>query len=212
MFRTLPLIAVGKQQDQPARPLPLGCGADDELVDDDLRPIRKVSELGLPEDELHRIGKGVAVLEAQHRRLGEHAVVSAELGLSGCEMVQWNVRLLRMHVVPDCVAMGKRSPGAVLAAQPHGGALEQKRAEGEKLGGGPVHISALLYGLEDLRKPADDLRVEGEPVGDRRECLGDADEDTELHVRGDAVVAVGVVQAPSRGLRRPARQGRGASP
>jgi len=32
--------------------------------------------------------------------------------------------------------MGKRAPGAVLAAQPHGCALEQKRAKGEKLGGG----------------------------------------------------------------------------
>ena len=194
VFRTLPLVAVGKQQDQPARPLPLGCGADDELVDDDLRPVRKVCQLGLPEDELHRIGS--SHLEAQDRRLGEHAVVGAELWLCGREVVSWErTDCLRTHVVPDCVAMGRCSPGAVLAAQPYGCVFEQKRAEGEKLCGGPVDISAFPHGLEDLRKPAGDLRVEGEPVGNRRERLCDPDEDTVLHVRGDAVVAVGVVQS-----------------
>ncbi len=64
----LPLEAVRQEQDEARQARPLVLGRDDELVDDDLRRVREVAELRLPDDELVGAVEGVAVLEAEHAR------------------------------------------------------------------------------------------------------------------------------------------------
>ena len=55
MFRTLTFVAVWKEQDDPARPLPFRFRRNDELIDDGLRAIREITELRFPQTEHVRI-------------------------------------------------------------------------------------------------------------------------------------------------------------
>jgi hypothetical protein len=48
MLRAATLIAMGKEEGQSRRLSPLGKARDDELVDDDLRPVDEIAELCLP--------------------------------------------------------------------------------------------------------------------------------------------------------------------
>ena len=78
VLRPLPLVAVRQQQHEAARLAPLRLGAGEELVDDHLRAVHEVAELRLPQHERAVLGHRVAVLEAQHRGLGEERVVDLE--------------------------------------------------------------------------------------------------------------------------------------
>ena len=51
VLRTGALVAVGQEEREAGKPEPLVLGGDDELVDDDLRAVGEVAELGLPQDE-----------------------------------------------------------------------------------------------------------------------------------------------------------------
>ena len=77
----LALVAVRQEHHQAAAPAPLRLGRGDELVDDHLGAVGEVAELGLPHDQHVGLVERVAVVEAEHGRLGEQAVVDAELGL-----------------------------------------------------------------------------------------------------------------------------------
>ena len=74
----LPFLPVRQEQHEAAALVPLLLGAGDELVDDDLRAVREVAELRLPEDERRRVGHRVAELEAHDGVLGEEAVDDLE--------------------------------------------------------------------------------------------------------------------------------------
>ena len=78
---TLALVAVREQQHDARALAPLLLGRRDELVDDGLRAVGEVAELGLPQHE--RVGAldRVAVLEAHRRVLAEQRVVDPELRL-----------------------------------------------------------------------------------------------------------------------------------
>ena len=81
MLRPLAFVAVRQQQHDAARPLPFRFRRDDELIDDDLRAVRKIAELRFPEAEHVRIIERVTVIEPEHRGLGEQAVVNADARL-----------------------------------------------------------------------------------------------------------------------------------
>ena len=55
---SLAFVAVRQQQDEAGEQAPLGFAGGDELVDDDLRAVGEVAELGLPEDERFRDSRG----------------------------------------------------------------------------------------------------------------------------------------------------------
>ena len=74
VLRPLPLVAVRQQHHQAVHAQPLALARADELVDDDLRAVGEVAELRFPQHQRIGLGRGVAVLEAQHARLGQRAV------------------------------------------------------------------------------------------------------------------------------------------
>ena len=84
----LPLEAVWQEHHQAREPIPLIFGADDELVDHDLRSVDEVAKLGLPGHETVGAVKAVAILEAEHACLGERAVVDLHGRLIGAEVLQ----------------------------------------------------------------------------------------------------------------------------
>ena len=65
MLQSVPLVAVRKKKREAGRLAPLREPGNEELVDDDLRAVDEVAELGFPEDERLRGGDGVPVLEAE---------------------------------------------------------------------------------------------------------------------------------------------------
>src|SRR5690606_5923033 len=63
VLRALPLVAVGKVEDQAAQAQPLVLARGDELVDDDLTGVEEIAELRLPDDE--RLRRVVAEAELE---------------------------------------------------------------------------------------------------------------------------------------------------
>ncbi len=87
VFGTLAVVAVGQEHDDAGEQAPLGFAGGDELVDDALRAVDEVAELGLPEDESFGVVARVAVLEAESGGFGEQRVVRPRIGLGSrsCE-------------------------------------------------------------------------------------------------------------------------------
>src|SRR5271157_1214847 len=71
MFRSLAFVAVREKQDQAGEKVPLGFTGADELVNDGLRNVDEVAELGFPENERFGIVAAVAVFEAEDSGFGE---------------------------------------------------------------------------------------------------------------------------------------------
>src|SRR6476620_5370955 len=99
VLRPVALVAVREEQGEARGLLPLRAARDDELVDDDLRSVDAVAELGLPEDERLRRRHRVAVLEAERRVLGERRVVDLERGRCARQVLDRGDGLARVRVV-----------------------------------------------------------------------------------------------------------------
>jgi hypothetical protein len=105
VFRPLPLVAVRQQQDETGFLLPLGAGGDDELVDQHLCAVGEVAELRLPQHQRARGVDGVAVLEADRRRLRQRAVVDRERSPGLRQVLQGQPPLAALRVVQHQVAL-----------------------------------------------------------------------------------------------------------
>ncbi len=123
MLRSLPLVSVRQQQNQPAGLPPLGFGAGNELVDHDLGAVCEIAELRLPHHQRQRIGDAVAELESQDRKLAERAVENIESGLVRRQMLQGHILAPGLGVVKTQVALAEGAAAGILAAQPHGRAF-----------------------------------------------------------------------------------------
>src|SRR6185436_20561830 len=117
MFRSLALIAMRQEQHEArhAEPLPLAGG--DELIDDDLRAVRKVAELRLPKHKRVRLGEAVAVFESEHGLLGQARVDDLELGLIPGDMLKRRVFLLVLLIHQYRMALREGAALRILVRQ-----------------------------------------------------------------------------------------------
>ncbi len=143
----LAFVAVRQEHDQPAASAPLRLGRGDELVDDHLGAVGEVAELGLPHDQHVRLVQRVAVVEAEHGRLGEQAVVDAELGLAVPQVVERDVAPAVVGVDQHGVPVAEGAAAAVLAAEADRGLLPEQRADGQHLGRCPSRAALLGHRL-----------------------------------------------------------------
>ena len=127
VVRPLPFVRVRQQQDQRRPQPPLAARRDDELVDHHLRAVDEVAVLRFPDDQPRRLLDVVAVLEADHRVLGQRAVVDLEGGLRLRQRLQRHVDASRVDVVEDRVAMAEGAALDILAGQPDADAVGQDR-------------------------------------------------------------------------------------
>ena len=102
MLWSLTLVAVREQECQPRQPPPLVFSRGDELIDDDLRVVREVTELSLPKHECLGVVATVPVLEPKDRRFRQRRVVDLEP-----RRIQ---RDLRERAVPPFVRRYRRAP------------------------------------------------------------------------------------------------------
>ena len=121
----LAFVAVGKEHDDATEATPLRFGTGDELVDDDLRTVDEVSELGFPDAEHLREVEGVAVVETEDGGFGKQRVMHAEHGLFGCEVEKVGVAFSGLGIVDDSVAVAEGAALGVLSANTYGCAVEQ---------------------------------------------------------------------------------------
>ena len=159
MLRSLTFIAVRQQADEPGHSQPLALARRDELVEHDLRAVGEVAELRLPQRQCPRLGERIAILEAQHRLFREHRVDDLEVGLRRRQIVERDVAGLVTLVVEHRMALRERAALGVLAGQADRVAVEQDRAEGQRLGRRPVDALAGVDHLAARFQEADDRLV-----------------------------------------------------
>ncbi len=185
---------------------PLLLGRGDELVDDGLRAVDEVTELGLPDDQRLRTGQRVAVLEAHRRVLAEERVVDVVAGLVVRQVQErGGVVLARDLVDEHRVALAEGAAAAVLAGEPdRGGALHQQRTDGQGLAHAPQSI--VPFSTEAARRCICGIRRGCTVIdsGDVDLRLGDPLDDLggDRGVHGDREVGLRVGDVRLRRLRR----------
>src|SRR5687768_7089273 len=108
MLRALPLVTMRQEQRQTAQTAPLRFAGTDELVDDDLSAVGEVAELAFPESQAIGLGRRKSVLETHDRFFRQQRIDHGEVGLTGCEMLERDVRLAAVLVVPDRMTVEER--------------------------------------------------------------------------------------------------------
>src|SRR5438309_5581863 len=196
----LALVAVREEQHEAAHALPLRLRAGEELVDDHLRAVDEVAELRLPDDQPARVGEAHAELEAEDGVLGQHAVDDAERHLVAPDVVERNVAVAGLDVVEDGVALAEGAAAGVLPAHADRDALEQERADGERLGAAPVDATPLADHLRARLHETRGPRVRREALGHTREGGGDLVQ----HLGRDGRPGAPVVARPAESLPQPA--------
>ena len=134
VIRPLPFVRVREEQHQRRTQPPLAARRHDELVDHHLRAVDEVAVLRLPDHQPRRLLDVVAVLETDHRVLGQRAVVDLEGGLRLRQRLQRRVHAAGLDVVEHGVTMAERAALDVLASQADAGPVGQDRRERQLLG------------------------------------------------------------------------------
>ena len=133
-------------------------------------PFTKSPNCASHSDERVLVDDRVAVLEADGGVLGQQRVVDPELA-PGPGRACASGTHVRAGLVVDQhgVALAERAPPGVLAGQPHVGALEQQRAERQRLGQWPTRPRPRSwYSFVRVVELPGQLRVEREALGERR--------------------------------------------
>jgi len=144
----LAFVAVREEHDDRGGAAPLRLGGGDELVDDDLRAIREIAELGLPDAEHRGVVHRVAVVETEHGVFGERAIINAEGLLLRRDVLERNEWLAGLFVVEDGVAVAEGATAAVLAGDTHGSSLDEEGTKCQRLGESPIEGAAFLPNLQ----------------------------------------------------------------
>ena len=179
MFRPLPFVAMRQQHHQPAQPAPLGFAGADELVDHHLGAIGEIAELRFPDHQFVRLGRSVAVLEAEHRLFRQHRIDHQEARLLVGYVLQRDVHagipFLPVLVVQHGMAVEERAAPAVLAGNPHRETVFQQGGIGQIFRHAPVERQLAFAHLaavgNDLFHPRMQLEIGGNCCQHARQTL-----------------------------------------
>jgi hypothetical protein len=131
VLRPLAFIAVRQQADEARHAQPLALARRDELVEQHLRAVGEVAELGFPQRQRIRLGQRVAVFEAEHRLFRQHRVddfvarLARDIGERRCSVSRSPDRRAPNGAARTCRAR-------ILARQADLGAFLDQRAEGQR--------------------------------------------------------------------------------
>src|SRR6267378_1061246 len=148
----------------------------DELVDDHLRAVGKITELRFPQNERLGIVAAETVFKTEATGLGKRRVVNLAESLLLGKMREREVVVLRFRVNEHGVALAERAALRILPREAYGIALEKYGAERQHFGKTIIdgtlampHFRALFEKLRDFRMEVKSLRHANEAVGDFRE-------------------------------------------
>ena len=107
MLRSLTLIAMGQQQNQPGHAQPLHFARRNELIDDHLRAIGEIAELRFPENQRSRFSQAVSVFKSDHCLFGKKRIDDFKFALTLANMIQRDVSLFAFLIDQRGMALGK---------------------------------------------------------------------------------------------------------
>src|SRR6266545_1065535 len=164
MLGPLPFVAVRQEQRESADAAPFDFAGGDELVDDDLCAVGKIAELRLPDHQPVGLRRRVAVLESEHRLLGQYRIDDLEFGLIFPDVLQRNPRarvpLLTVLIVQHGVPVRERPPRRVLPGKPHAVTLIEQARIREGLAHAPVERQLAFAHRAPIGNYLFDARVE----------------------------------------------------
>ena len=137
MLRPLPFIAMRQQADEAGHAQPFALARRDELVEHHLRAVGEIAELRFPQRQRIRLRGRIAVFEAEHGLFREHRVEHFVARLVVAQMIERRVARLGPLIEQHRMALREGAALGILARQPHRMAVEQQRAEGQRLGRSP---------------------------------------------------------------------------
>jgi len=145
---TLSVVPVRQGHDETGALHPLDLTRGDELVNDALGVVGKVTELGLPHHEGIGRRQGVAVLEAEGAELAQRRVGDDKLALVLADVLKGSIGVLGLLVVEDGVTLREGTSLDILTGNADVVAFGNQRAKGKSLGGGEVNgLAAIEDGL-----------------------------------------------------------------
>ena len=116
VLRPLALETVRQQQNKSAGLIPFRFRRAQELINNDLRAIDEIAELGFPKNESQRVGHAIAELKTHHRIFTEQAVNGLKLDLVWLQVLESHVAIAALVIVELEMALSKRSAAHVFAA------------------------------------------------------------------------------------------------
>src|SRR5947209_7975879 len=143
------------------------------MIEYHLRAVSEVAELRLPQRQRVGLGERIAVFKAEHRLFRKHRVDDLEATLILSDVIEWDVAALRLLIDQHRMPLRERPALAVLPGQPHRMALDQQRAQSERLARRPVDALAALDRLGAGVEKALDGAVDVEILGHRGDLLAD---------------------------------------
>ena len=93
MLRARTVITMRQQQHEPALISPFGFAARDELIDDHLGIVHKVTELRFPDHQIPPALQRIAVFEPEYRFFGQWRLENGESSLRLRDVPKRNVEL-----------------------------------------------------------------------------------------------------------------------
>src|SRR5579885_3120491 len=153
MLGSLAFVAMRQEEDDAGGEIPFVLAGADELINDDLRAVCEIAELGLPEHKGFGIVAAEAVLEAEAAGLGEGRIVNFAESLIAREVGKCEVVVLGLRVNEHGVALIESAALGVLSGEANGRAFQNERTESEQLrktvihrARAGAHFGALLRG------------------------------------------------------------------
>ena len=105
MFGALALVTVREKKDEAGGKIPLIFAGADELIDDDLRAVGEIAELGFPKDEGFGIVAAETIFEADTSGFRERRIVDFAEGLVAREVRERDVVVFVFGVDQNGVAL-----------------------------------------------------------------------------------------------------------
>ena len=166
MLRALTIVTVGQGHDETGSLHPLGLTRGDELIDDTLGVVGKVTKLSLPHDKSVGRGQRVAILETKGSELAQGGVGDNKLALVLGKVLERSVGIFCLLVVEDSVTLGKGSTLNILTGYTNMVALSDESTKGQSLGSGEIDVLALCNGLASVVENTLQVAVSLEAVGE----------------------------------------------
>ena len=138
VLRALPFVTVRQQHHQATHTAPLLLAGADELVDNNLRTVGKVTELRFPDGQGAWFSRGVTVFKRQNRLFRQHGVPDLELALTVMHVLQRGVGGTVSLVMDHCMAVEEGAAARIFTGQTHRNTFVNQGRVGQVLCTAPV--------------------------------------------------------------------------
>src|ERR1700692_1447535 len=154
MFRPLAFVAMRQQHHDAGEQSPLGFPSGDELIDDGLRDVYKITELSFPKNQSLGIVAAIAIFEAEHAGLGKRGIVNSAAGLAGRDVFQRNIFVFVLDIDENGMALVEGAAAGILAREANRNSSFHQARESEGFSHAVIHgtlaCSHLRALLEEL--------------------------------------------------------------